>query len=75
MNLTATHPAAAVNTSIHNTSNKFETPGVPSASALLTFTACVSGKNHASFETQAGIAESGKNIPEKKNIGDITRLK
>jgi hypothetical protein len=35
----------------------------------------VSGKNHESFMTQAGMVSSGKNIPEKKNMGDMTRLK
>jgi hypothetical protein len=75
MNLIAVQEQMKVKTTIQRMSQTRPTYRCPVASARDTFTACISGVNHAIFRTHGGMDESGKNMPEKKNIGDMTRLK
>ena len=75
MNFTASQDASKENTTIHARSPMSPTYRPPLANALAMLTECVSGKNHARVSTHFGIEVNGKNTPEKKNIGDTTRLK
>jgi len=71
----ASQDESSVNTTIQAASSRWEAERSPVENPLDRFTACVSGMNHETVRTQAGSADRGKKTPEKKNMGDTTRLK